>query len=150
MLSAMGTVLIPIHFCERQMGHTDYLTAPIQAVPISYRPTEPIRQPQKGVCALGPFAGVLTEPNKRGTCPNSLVHATALACGARVVPLEEAGLLISAVESKIRSGGAIIAKLPSSNLRPRLVCQKIWPHPKGCQWQISRPICFGPTILGGV
>jgi hypothetical protein len=92
------------------------LAAPIEAVPISYRPAEPVRQPQKGVCALGPFAGVLTELNKRGTGPNSLVHATALACGARVVPLEEAASLISAVQSKIRSGGAIIAKLPSSNL----------------------------------
>jgi len=48
--------------------------------------------------------------------PNSLVHATALACGARVVPLEEAASLISVVESKIRSGEAIIAKLPSSNM----------------------------------
>nr|CAB3496462.1 unnamed protein product [Digitaria exilis] len=92
------------------------LAAPIQAVPISYRPAEPLRQAQKGVCALGPFAGVLSELNKRGTGPNSLVHATALACGARVVPLEEAASLINAVESKIRSGGAIIAKLPSSNL----------------------------------
>ncbi|OEL14019.1 hypothetical protein BAE44_0024957 [Dichanthelium oligosanthes] len=88
------------------------LAAPIEAVPISYRPAEPIRQPQKGVCALGPFAGVLSELNKRGTGPNSLVHATALACGARAVPLEEAASLINAIESKIRSGGAIIAKLP--------------------------------------
>ncbi|CAL4930172.1 unnamed protein product [Urochloa decumbens] len=95
------------------------LAAPIEAVPISYRPAEPIRQPQKGVCALGPFAGVLSELNKRGTGPNSLVHATALACGARVVPLEEAASLINAIESKIRSGGAIIAKLPSSNLTSR-------------------------------
>nr|CAB3501381.1 unnamed protein product [Digitaria exilis] len=64
----------------------------------------------------GSSAGVLSELNKRGTGPNSLVHATALACGARVVPLEEAASLINAVESKIRSGGAIIAKLPASNL----------------------------------
>jgi len=92
------------------------LAAPIQAVPISYCPAEPIRQPQKGICALGPFGGVLSEPNNQGTNPKSLVHATALACGARVVPLEEAASLINAIESKIRSGGAIIAKLPSSNL----------------------------------
>ncbi|RCV45576.1 hypothetical protein SETIT_9G465600v2 [Setaria italica] len=92
------------------------LAAPIEAVPISYCPAEPIRQPQRGVCALGPFAGVLSELNKPGTGPNSLVHATALACGARAVPLEEAASLINAVESKIRSGGAIIAKMPSSNL----------------------------------
>ncbi|CAN6289995.1 unnamed protein product [Urochloa humidicola] len=96
------------------------LAAPIEAVPISYCPGEPIRQPQKGVCALGPFAGVLSELNKRGTGPNSLVHATALACGARVVPLEEAASLINAIESKIRSGGAIITKLPSSNLTSRI------------------------------
>ncbi|WVZ56292.1 hypothetical protein U9M48_006843 [Paspalum notatum var. saurae] len=94
------------------------LAAPIEAVPISYRPAEPIRQPQKGVCTLGPFAGVVSELNKRGTGPNSLVHATALACGARVVPLDEAASLINAIESKIRSGGAIIAKVPSSNLTP--------------------------------
>lgn len=92
------------------------LAAPIQAVPISYCPAEPIRQPQKGICALGPFGGVLSELNNQGTGPKSLVHATALACGARVVPLEEAASLINAIESKIRSGGAIIAKLPSSNL----------------------------------
>lgn len=92
------------------------MAAPIQAVPISYCPAEPIRQPQKGICALGPFGGVLSELNNKGTGPKSLVHATALACGARVVPLEEAASLINAIESKIRSGGAIIAKLPSSNL----------------------------------
>jgi len=116
---------IPLALCMPMMqnlprssseGPYRLLTAPIEAVPISYRPAEPIRQPQKGVCALGPFAGVLTELNKRGMGPNSLVHATALACGARVVPLEEAASLISVVESKIRSGEAIIAKLPSSNM----------------------------------
>ncbi|KAJ1297906.1 hypothetical protein BS78_01G413900 [Paspalum vaginatum] len=68
------------------------LASPIEAVPIPYRPAESIRQPQRGVCALGPFAGVLSELNNRGTGPNSLVHATAL------------------------SGGAIIPKVPSSNL----------------------------------
>ncbi|WVZ56296.1 hypothetical protein U9M48_006847 [Paspalum notatum var. saurae] len=62
------------------------------AVPISY-PAEPIRQPQRGVCALGPYA-VLSELNNLGKGLNSLVHATALACGAH----------------------PIIAKLPSSNL----------------------------------
>uniref|UniRef100_A0A0A9DHZ1 Uncharacterized protein n=1 Tax=Arundo donax TaxID=35708 RepID=A0A0A9DHZ1_ARUDO len=95
------------------------LAAPIQAVPISYRPAEPIRQTQTSFCNLGPFAGVLSEPNKQGKGPNPLVHATALACGARVVPLEEAASLIKAVESKIRSGGAIISKLPSSSLIPQ-------------------------------
>ncbi|XP_062210631.1 uncharacterized protein LOC133912081 [Phragmites australis] len=92
------------------------LAAPIEAVPISYRPAEPIRQQQKSFCNLGPFAGVLSELKNRGKGPNPMVHATALACGARVVPLEEAASLIQAIESKIRSGGAIITKLPSSNL----------------------------------
>uniref|UniRef100_A0A0A9FLW1 FAR1 domain-containing protein n=1 Tax=Arundo donax TaxID=35708 RepID=A0A0A9FLW1_ARUDO len=95
------------------------LAAPIQAVPISYRPAEPIRQTQRSFCNLGPFAGVLSELNKQGKGPNPLVHATALACGARVVLLEEVASLIKAVESKIRSGGAIIAKLPSSSLAPQ-------------------------------
>ncbi|KAL6649604.1 hypothetical protein ACP70R_013828 [Stipagrostis hirtigluma subsp. patula] len=97
-------------------GSYRLLAAPIQAVPISYRPAEPIRQEQRSSCDLLPFTGVLSELNKRGKGPNPLVHATALACGARIVPLEEAGSLIKAIESKIRSGGAIIAKLPSSNL----------------------------------
>ncbi|KAL6644745.1 hypothetical protein ACP70R_016353 [Stipagrostis hirtigluma subsp. patula] len=92
------------------------LAAPIQAVPISYRPAEPIRQEQRSSRDLRPFTGVLSEVNKQGKGPNPLVHATALACGARIVPFEEAGSLIKAIESKIRSGGAIIAKLPSSNL----------------------------------
>lgn len=94
------------------------LAAPIEAVPISYCPAEPIRQTQKGICALGPFGGVLSELKNQGTVPKSLVHATALACGARAVPLEDAASLISAIEFKIRSGGAIIAKLPSNNLAP--------------------------------
>ncbi|ONL96125.1 Far-red impaired responsive (FAR1) family protein [Zea mays] len=94
------------------------LAAPIEAVPISYCPAEPIRQTQKGICALGPFGGVLSELKNQGTVPKSIVHATALACGARAVPLEDAASLISAIESKIRSGGAIIAKLPSNNLAP--------------------------------
>lgn len=99
-------------------GPYKLLTAPIEAVPISYRPAEPIRQPHKSFCNLGPLPGVLSEPNKRGKGPNPMVHATALACGARVVPLEEAASLIKAIESKIRSGGATIAKLHSSNLAP--------------------------------
>ncbi|KAL6907561.1 hypothetical protein ACP4OV_002600 [Aristida adscensionis] len=98
-------------------GSYRFLAAPIQAVPISYRPAEPMRQEQ-GSCDLHPFAGILSELNKRGQGPNPLVHATALACGARVVPLEEADSLIKAIEFKIRSGGAIIAKLPSSNVTP--------------------------------
>jgi hypothetical protein len=58
----------------------------------------------------------MSELTRRGEGPNPLVHATALACGARVVPFEEAASLIKAIESKIRSGGAKIARLPSSNL----------------------------------
>lgn len=92
------------------------LAAPIEAVPISYCPAEPIRQPERGFRDLGPFADVLSDLNNKERGPNSLVHATALACGARVVPAEEAALLVKAVESKIRSGGAIITKLPSNNL----------------------------------
>ena len=58
----------------------------------------------------------MSELTRGGNGPNSLVHATALACGARVIPLEEAASLIKAIESKIRSGGAKIARLPSSSL----------------------------------
>jgi hypothetical protein len=54
--------------------------------------------------------------NNKRKGPNPLVHATALACGAHIVPLEEAASLVKAIESKIRSGEAIISKLPSSNL----------------------------------
>ncbi|KAL5218912.1 hypothetical protein ABZP36_019596 [Zizania latifolia] len=91
------------------------LATPIEAVPISYRPAEPIQHPQRSFCNLGPLPGFLPNPNKG---PSSLVHATALACGARVVPRVEAAPLIKAIESKIRSGGATIAKLPSSSLTP--------------------------------
>lgn len=59
----------------------------------------------------------MSELTRRGEGPNSLVHATALACGARVVPLQEAASLVKAIQSKIRSGGAKIARLPSSSLR---------------------------------
>jgi hypothetical protein len=62
------------------------------------------------------FTGVLSGLNNKRKGPNPLVHATALACGARIVPLEEAASLVKAIESKIRSGEAIISKLPSSNL----------------------------------
>ena len=92
------------------------LAAPIEAVPISYRPAEPIRQSKRSFCNIGPLPGVMSELTRRGNGPNPLVHATALACGARVVPLEEAASLIKAIESKIRSGGAKIARLPSSSL----------------------------------
>ncbi|KAM0826936.1 hypothetical protein ACQ4PT_068526 [Festuca glaucescens] len=97
-------------------GQYKVLNAPIKAVPISYRPAEPIRQPKRSFCNLGPLPGVMSELTRRGEGPNPLVHATALACGARVVPLQEAASLIKAIESKIRSGGAKIARLPSSSL----------------------------------
>ncbi|TVU47689.1 hypothetical protein EJB05_07296 [Eragrostis curvula] len=97
-------------------GPYSLLAAPIEAVPISYRPAEPIRQPQRSFCDIGPFAGVLSDLNNKRKGPNPLVHATALACGARIVPFEEAASIVKAVESRIRSGGAIISKLPSSNL----------------------------------
>ncbi|XP_006649764.1 uncharacterized protein LOC102713884 [Oryza brachyantha] len=94
------------------------LTAPIEAVPISYRPAEPIQHPQRSFSNLRTLPGFLPKSNKRGKGPNSLVHATALACGARVVPPMEAASLIKVIESKIRSGGATIAILPSSSLTP--------------------------------
>lgn len=99
-------------------GQYRLLAAPIEAVPISYRPAEPIQQPHGSFPNSGPLPGFLPKLYKRGKGPNSLVHATALACGARVVPPEEAASLIKAIESKIRSGGATIAKLPSSSLTP--------------------------------
>ncbi|XP_052146743.1 uncharacterized protein LOC127765824 [Oryza glaberrima] len=99
-------------------GRYRLLAAPIEAVPISYRPAEPIQQPHGSFPNSGPLPGFLPKLYKRGKGPNSLVHATALACGARVVPPEEAASLIKAIESKIRSGGATIAKLPSSSLTP--------------------------------
>lgn len=105
-------------------GQYKLLTAPIEAVPISYRPAEPIRQPKRSFCNLGPLPGVMSELTGREKGPHPLVHATALACGARVVPLEEAASLIKAIESKIRSGGAKIARLPSSSLT-RLVPEAV-------------------------
>ncbi|KAM3229695.1 hypothetical protein ACQJBY_060494 [Aegilops geniculata] len=105
-------------------GQYKLLAAPIEAVPISYRPAEPIRQPKRSFCNLGPLPGVMSELTRREKGPHPLVHATALACGARVVPVEEAASLIKAIESKIRSGGAKIARLPSSRLT-RLVPEAV-------------------------
>lgn len=105
-------------------GQYNLLAAPIEAVPISYRPAEPIRQPKRSFCNLGPLPGVMSELTRREKGPHPLVHATALACGARIVPLEEAASLIKAIESKIRSGGAKIARLPSSSLT-RLVPEAV-------------------------
>ncbi|KAM3314413.1 hypothetical protein ACQJBY_033323 [Aegilops geniculata] len=109
---------------EERNGQYKLLAAPIEAVPISYRPAEPIRQPKRSFCNLGPLPGVMSELTRREKGPHPLVHATALACGARVVPVEEAASLIKAVESKIRSGGAKIARLPSSRLT-RLVPEAV-------------------------
>uniref|UniRef100_A0ACD5X1D4 Uncharacterized protein n=1 Tax=Avena sativa TaxID=4498 RepID=A0ACD5X1D4_AVESA len=97
-------------------GQYKLLGAPIEAVPISYRPAEPIRQSKRSFGNSGPLPGAMSELTRRGKGPNPLVHATALACGARVVPLEEAASLIKAIESKIRSGEAKIARLPPSGL----------------------------------
>lgn len=105
-------------------GQYNLLAAPIEAVPISYRPAEPIRQPKRSFCNLGPLPGVMSELTRREKGPHPLVHATALACGARIVPLEEAASLIKAIEFKIRSGGAKIARLPSSSLT-RLVPEAV-------------------------
>ncbi|XP_048571697.1 uncharacterized protein LOC125552248 isoform X2 [Triticum urartu] len=105
-------------------GQYKLLAAPIEAVPISYRPAEPIRQPKRSFCNLGPLPGLVSELTRREKGPHPLVHATALAYGARVVPVEEAASLIKAIESKIRSGGAKIARLPSSRLT-RLVPEAI-------------------------
>lgn len=94
-------------------GQYKLLAAPIKAVPISYRPAEPIRQQKRSF-----------ELTRQEKGPHPLVHATALACGARIVPLEEAASLIKAIESKIRSGGAKLTRLPSSSLT-RLVPESV-------------------------
>lgn len=111
------TLYMPVMRNSPGDGQYKVLAAPIEAVPISYRPAEPIRQPKRSYGNIGPLPGVMSELTRRGEGPNSLVHATAVACGARVVPLQEAASLIKAIESKIRSGGAKIARLPSSSLR---------------------------------
>ncbi|XP_026656633.2 uncharacterized protein LOC103696283 isoform X2 [Phoenix dactylifera] len=102
-------------------GSYALVAAPIEALPVSARPAGPSSQlqdaslqpaaaSQSGALALAPSTGNLSEHCKPYTCPNPQVHATAIACGARVVPPKAAASLIKAIEARIGSGGASVAK----------------------------------------
>ncbi|KAG1354990.1 putative protein FAR1-RELATED SEQUENCE 7 [Cocos nucifera] len=104
-------------------GSYALVAAPIEALPVSARPAglssqlqDASFQPaaavasQSGVLALAPSMGNLSEHCKPYTGPNPQVHATAIACGAHVVPPKAAASVIKAIEARIRSGGASVAK----------------------------------------
>nr|XP_010918633.1 uncharacterized protein LOC105042954 [Elaeis guineensis]XP_019705223.1 uncharacterized protein LOC105042954 [Elaeis guineensis] len=104
-------------------GSYALVAASIEALPVSARPAGPSSQLQdasfqpaaavaskSGVLALAPSTGNLSEHCKPYTGPNPQVHATAIACGARVVPPKAAASVIKAIEARIRSGGASVAK----------------------------------------
>ncbi|XP_008805726.1 uncharacterized protein LOC103718605 [Phoenix dactylifera] len=101
-------------------GSYTLVAAPIEALPVSARPAGPNPQIQdaplqpaaasQSVLVLSPSPGNLLEHCKSYSGPNPQVHATALACGARVVSPKAAASLIKAIEAKIRSGSASVAK----------------------------------------
>ncbi|EHA8587848.1 putative protein FAR1-RELATED SEQUENCE 7 [Cocos nucifera] len=104
-------------------GSYTLVASPIRALPVSARPAGPSPQlqdaplqpavaaaSQSGVLVLTPSPGNLLEHCKSYSGPNPQVHATAIACGARVVPPKAAASLIKAIEARIRSGRASVAK----------------------------------------
>jgi predicted house-cleaning noncanonical NTP pyrophosphatase (MazG superfamily) len=88
-------------------GSHKAVTTPIKAIPISSRPAKPGSSPADAQSNGGP----VQTPGKIPQ-PTSLIHATAIACGARVVPPNQAISIVKAIEAKIMSGKAIVAKAP--------------------------------------
>ncbi|XP_020088253.1 uncharacterized protein LOC109710184 isoform X2 [Ananas comosus] len=89
--------------CAATPGRSYTLVAtPVEALPLSSCPAEqPVSQSQN----LAPSGH---SDQYRG--PNPLVHATAIACGARVVPPKAAASLIRAIEAKIKAKGVTVTK----------------------------------------
>jgi hypothetical protein len=84
------------------------MATPIKAIPISSRPAaKPGSSP-----ADARINGMSVSTPGKDPQPTSLVHATAIACGARVVPANQAISIVKAIEAKIMSGQAIVAKAP--------------------------------------
>ncbi|CAL9101394.1 unnamed protein product [Musa acuminata var. zebrina] len=90
------------------------LATPIEALSVSAGPVEFCRQSQDGspqlaskssTVALLPSRGNPLHP-KPYAGPNPEVHATAVACGARVISPKAATSLINAIEARIRSSVA--------------------------------------------
>lgn len=96
-----------IYLCYLAGGSHKAVATPIKAVPISSRPAKPGSSPadarRNGMPV--PTPGKIPQPT-------SLIHATAIACGARVVPPNQAISIVKAIEAKIMSGKAIVAKAP--------------------------------------
>ncbi|KAJ3682656.1 hypothetical protein LUZ60_015229 [Juncus effusus] len=81
----------------------------IEAMPISSRLAAPVSSPPKQVTAA-------LKQKEEG----SRVHATAVACGARVIPADQALSLVKFIQAKIRSGQAIIAPSNPPLLPPHI------------------------------
>ncbi|XP_072954154.1 uncharacterized protein [Typha angustifolia] len=103
-------------------GSYAFMASPIEALPLSARPAgssflsqNTLLQTtgsslQSGSMALVPSLGTPSDQCKQQVGPNPRVHATAIACGARVVSPKAAAPLIKAIEAKIKFGGATIAR----------------------------------------
>ncbi|XP_073009072.1 uncharacterized protein [Typha latifolia] len=103
-------------------GSYAFMASPIEALPLSARPAgssflsqNTLLQTtgsslQSGSMALVPSLGTQSDQCKQQVGPNPRVHATAIACGARVVSPKAAAPLIKAIEAKIKFGGATIAR----------------------------------------
>ncbi|KAF3327139.1 hypothetical protein FCM35_KLT07257 [Carex littledalei] len=88
-------------------GSHKAVATPIKAIPISSRPAKRGSSPADAQSNGAP----VPTPGKI-PLPTSLIHATAIACGARVVPPNQAISIVKAIEAKIMSGKAIVANAP--------------------------------------
>ncbi|KAJ4771844.1 hypothetical protein LUZ62_019797 [Rhynchospora pubera] len=103
--SSSETISTPAATCSG--GSHKAVTTPIKAIPISYRPGKP-----GSSSADAPSNGKPVQTPGKVPQPSSLIHATAIACGARVVPPNQAISIVKAIEAKIMSGKAIVTKAP--------------------------------------
>ncbi|RWW13582.1 hypothetical protein GW17_00022689, partial [Ensete ventricosum] len=102
---------------------------PIEALSVSAGPVEFSRQSQGASPQLATKSSTVGNPSnpKPYAGPNPEVHATAVACGARVISHKAAASLIKAIEARIRSSVAK-SKLACGFrlLDSELTCPKPW------------------------
>ena len=102
------------------------VAAPLEASPVA-------TGTQSQVVQQSP-APVKNQNSLTYTGPNPLVHATAIAAGARVIPPQEAALLIKAIEARAKSSKSAYAsgckQLSGSAARSRWPCNSAEGVPK--------------------
>ena len=107
------------------------VAAPLEASPVA-------RGTQSQVVQQSP-APAKDQSSRTYTGPNPLVHATAIAAGARVIPAQEAASLIKAIEARVKSSK--LAYAPGCKQMSAYVARSPW----ACNSAEGAPKALGST-----